>query len=61
LKKAFISLDKKDIASIIGYSLAIAVVYESPIVSEIIYFAIAVMWIVPDKSIAEALKSKKIY
>ena len=59
LKKAFINLNKKGIASIIGYSLAIPLAYLSPVISGILFFAIAIMWIIPDKNIEDALTSKK--
>ncbi len=59
LKRAFINLNKKGIVSIIGYSVALPTAYFSPAISGILFFAIAIMWIVPDKNIAAALSSKK--
>lgn len=55
LKKAFVNLNKKGIVSIIVYSTAIIVANISPVISGILYFAVAVMWIVPDKNIEKAL------
>ncbi len=58
LKKAFQVVTKKGILSIVGYSSAIALAYVNPIISGILFFAIAIMWLVPDKNIEKALKKE---
>jgi uncharacterized membrane protein len=59
LKNAFVNLNKKGIVSIIVYSAAILFAYISPVVSGILYFAVAAMWIVPDKNLEKALTESK--
>jgi len=59
LRKAFRNLNKKGIVSTIGYSSAIPLAYISPVISGIIFFAIAIIWLVPDKNIENALKGIK--
>ncbi|SFD63240.1 Uncharacterized membrane protein [Chitinophaga sp. CF118] len=56
-KIAFKNLNRKGLVSIVGYSLAVIFAYISPLVSGILLFVMAIMWIVPDKSIEKALKS----
>lgn len=58
LKKAFYITNKKGIASIIGYSFAIPLAYINPYISGAIYIIIAAIWIIPSKSIEEALDKK---
>ncbi|CAN5908726.1 TMEM175 family protein [soil metagenome] len=55
LKKAFVNLRKKGIASVIGYSSAIPLAYVNPLISGILFFAVAILWIIPDKNIEKAL------
>ena len=57
LKSAFKNSNKKGIASLIGYIFAVFLAYVYPAIAEIIYFSIAIMWLVPDKQIENALKS----
>jgi len=59
LKEALRYLDKKGIASAIGYALALPLAYVNPIISGAIFLGIAIMWIVPDKKIEKALTQKK--
>jgi len=49
----------KGIVSTLGYTLSIPLAYVSPIISGIIFFAIAFMWLIPDKNIEKALKQEK--
>ena len=56
LKQAFKTLNVKGIISIIAYSLAIVFAYITPIISGILFFAVAIMWIIPDKNLEKALK-----
>lgn len=46
----------KGIVSIIAYTCAIPFAYISPVVSGLLFLAVSVMWIVPDKNIERALK-----
>jgi uncharacterized membrane protein len=55
LKTALNSLDKKGIGSTIGYICALPLAYVSPIISGVIFVAIAIVWLVPDKNIERAL------
>lgn len=58
LKEAFQVVTKKGILSVIGYSSGIALAYVNPIISGILFFAIAIMWLVPDKNIEKALRKE---
>ena len=58
LKKAFKNLNKKGIASSTGYLLSVPLAYVNPLFSGIIFIVIAVIWLVPDKNIEEALKNR---
>lgn len=55
LKKAFVNLEKKGIASVIGYFASIPLAYVNPLFSGIIFVAIAILWIIPDKNLEKAL------
>lgn len=59
LKEAFSNLNKKGIASVIGYAVALPCAYYSTLLSGILFFVIVIMWIVPDKNIEHALTSSK--
>lgn len=54
-KTAFKNLYKKGFLSIIGYAFATIFAYINPIISGILLFSTAIMWIVPDKNIEKAL------
>jgi uncharacterized membrane protein len=58
LKDAFRNLNKKGIASTMSYAAAIPLAYIHPGISGVIFFAVAVMWLVPDKNIERALKQR---
>lgn len=58
LKNAIQNLNKKSCISLIGYLLAILFAYIIPIVSHIIFFAVAIIWIMPDRNIEQALKEE---
>ena len=58
LKQAFKNMKKKEIASTIAYTASIPLAYLSPIISGIIFFLVAIMWIVPDKNIEKALREE---
>jgi uncharacterized membrane protein len=55
-KKAFLKLNKKGMFSLIGYLLAIPIAYIVPIVSQAIFFAISIVWLIPGRNIERALK-----
>jgi len=59
LKTAFVNMKRKGIASMIGYSMAIPLAYISPVISGCIFILIAIVWLLPDKNIEEALKETK--
>jgi uncharacterized membrane protein len=59
LREAFSNLNRKGIASTIGYFISIPLAFLSPISSAIIFIIISVVWIIPDKNIEKALKSEK--
>jgi len=56
-KVAFKNLYKKGFISIIGYTAATIFAYINPIISGILLFLTAIIWIVPDKNIEKALKN----
>ena len=47
---------KKGIVSLIGYASALGFAFWQPIVSELLFVAVAILWLVPDKNIEQALK-----
>src|SRR2546425_651459 len=49
--------DRKGPVSLIGYAAAIALAFVSPRLADLIYALVAVMWIVPDRRIAECVSS----
>ena len=51
-----VGADRKGIASVVLYALAIGVAFWSPLAAGVIYAAVALMWIVPDRRIEEVLK-----
>ncbi len=59
LREAFAILDKKGIASTVGYFISIPLAYVSPIISAALYIIISIMWLIPDKNIEKALKGEK--
>ena len=59
LREAFVILNKKGIASTIGYFISIPLAYVSPIISASMYVIISIMWLIPDKNIEKALKGEK--
>ena len=59
LKKAFVNLNKKGLVSSVSYALSIPLAYINPVFSGIIFFGVAAMWLVPDKSLEKALLQGK--
>ncbi len=54
--KSAIGSDPKGIASIVMYAAAIGIAFANPWIAEAIYFAVAVMWLVPDPRIERRLR-----
>jgi uncharacterized membrane protein len=46
---------KKGIASLVCYTIAIVFSFFLPIISDVLFVAVAIMWIIPDKNIEQAL------
>ena len=46
---------KKGILSLVGYTAAFGFAFLLPIVSEILFVLVAIMWLIPDKNIEKAL------
>ncbi len=58
LKMAFANMKKKGIISTMVYASAIPFAYVSPIISGILFLAMAIIWLIPDKNIEKALTEK---
>ncbi len=58
LKRAFVNLNKKGMASTLGYLISIPLAYVNPILSGVIFVLISILWLIPDKSIERALKGE---
>ncbi|MFZ4456536.1 MAG: TMEM175 family protein [Bacteroidales bacterium] len=56
LKEAFVHLNKKGIASTIGYFLSIPLAYIHPLISGALFITVSIIWIIPDKQLEKALK-----
>ncbi len=48
--------NRKGVFSVIGYTSAIPLAFISPIISEILFMMVAILWIIPDKNIEKASK-----
>lgn len=59
LKDAFSMQSRKGIVSMIIYSFSIPLAFVNPLISGILFFLVAVMWIIPDRNIEKALKGEK--
>jgi uncharacterized membrane protein len=46
----------KGIISLVGYACALPLAYVNPLISCLLFLAVSIMWIVPDKNIERALK-----
>jgi uncharacterized membrane protein len=58
LRKAFVNLRKKGIVSAITYAASIPIAYMSPMLSGILFFGVAGMWLIPDKNLEQALNKE---
>ncbi len=54
--KAMKKLSKKGVISMIAYSASIPLAYINPYASGMIFFGIAVLWLIPERSIEKAVK-----
>ncbi len=53
---AAVGIDKKGLASVVIYAIAVASAFYRPAVAEALYAAVAVMWLVPDRRIEKAIR-----
>jgi len=61
LKKAFANVRKKGIVSALGYIVAIPLAYVNTWVSGILIVIIAILWLIPDRSIERALNQEEAH
>ena len=52
---AAVGIDRKGIASVAAYAVAIPIAFYQPIVSRSLYVAVALMWLVPDSRIEKRI------
>jgi uncharacterized membrane protein len=55
LTLALAKQDKKGITSLILYSISIPMAFYIPAISAMLFIAVSVMWVIPDKNIEKAL------
>jgi uncharacterized membrane protein len=55
LTQALAKQDKKGITSLILYSISIPMAFYIPAISAMLFIAVSVMWVIPDKDIEKAL------
>lgn len=55
-KRVMKVLDIKAIASIIAYTVSIPLAYFNPVISGVLIFGIAVLWLIPDKGVERAIE-----
>lgn len=55
---AAVGKDKKGIASVVGYLIAIPSAFFAPPIAYALYIAIALMWLVPDARIEKRIRSR---
>ncbi len=56
LKEAFAAVKRKGIVSVICYSCSIPLAFVHTAISGCLFAAVAIMWIIPERNIAKALK-----
>lgn len=59
LKEALSGQNRKGIISTAIYAASIPLAFVSPVISGILFFIVAVMWIIPNRNIEKALKGEK--
>jgi uncharacterized membrane protein len=59
LKEALSMQNRKGIVSMMIYAVSIPLAFINPLISGILFFLVAVMWIIPDRNIEKALKEEK--
>jgi len=55
LREAFRKMERKGIFSVVAYTSAIPLAFVSTIISYMLFLAVSVMWLIPDRSIEKAL------
>jgi uncharacterized membrane protein len=55
MAKVFANQEKKGIISLVLYALSILFALYNPVISGVLFFVVAIMWIIPDKNIEQAL------
>ena len=58
LREAFATLNRKGIASQVGYMCSIPLAFINPLISWIIFIVLSIVWLIPDKNIEKALKGE---
>ncbi|MBC8047382.1 MAG: DUF1211 domain-containing protein [Fimbriimonadaceae bacterium] len=56
LEKAFKKTRRKGLISFVAYALSVPLAFVHPAISGFIFISVAVMWVIPDKNIEQALK-----
>jgi uncharacterized membrane protein len=59
LKEALSMQNRKGIVSMMIYAVSIPLAFINPLISGVLFFLVAVMWIIPDRNIEKALKEEK--
>lgn len=58
MARAYAAQQKKVTLSIVFYSLSIVFAFYNTTISEVLFIAVAALWIVPDKNIERAMGEK---
>lgn len=56
MQKVFAGQARKGMISLVLYALSIGFAFLSPVVSGVLFFVVAILWLVPDKNIERALE-----
>ena len=56
MNEAMKKQSKKGIISTVAYAASIPSAFINPVISESLFVAVAIIWLIPDKNIEEALK-----
>jgi uncharacterized membrane protein len=56
LAEAMKKQEKKGMASLVLYIISVVSAFYNPLISEIIFAVVAIMWVIPDRNIEKALK-----
>ena len=55
LAEAMKKQEKKGMASLVLYIISVAAAFYNPLISEIIFIVVSIMWVIPDRNIEKAL------